>query len=91
MALLQSPILWITVTLVVTLVVAGTMGLFGGNKMPVDGKTVLITGGSEGMGLAVATQLSAKGANLILVSRNAAKLEEAVKAAKACIPSLPSL
>ncbi|KAH8716164.1 3-ketodihydrosphingosine reductase gsl-3 [Beauveria bassiana] len=38
MALLQSPILWITVTLVVTLVVAGTMGLFGGNKMPVDGK-----------------------------------------------------
>ncbi|PMB69683.1 3-ketodihydrosphingosine reductase gsl-3 [Beauveria bassiana] len=56
------------------------MGHFGGNKMPVDGKTVLITGGSEGMGLAVATQLSAKGANLILVSRNAAKLEEAAAA-----------
>ncbi|TQV99874.1 3-ketodihydrosphingosine reductase [Cordyceps javanica] len=59
------------------------MGLFGGNQMPVDGKTVLITGGSEGMGLAVATQLSGKGANLILVSRSAAKLEEAIKAVKA--------
>ncbi|OAA78237.1 3-ketodihydrosphingosine reductase [Akanthomyces lecanii RCEF 1005] len=59
------------------------MGLFGGNKMPVDGKTVLITGGSEGMGLAAATQLSAKGANLILVSRGAAKLEEAIKSVKA--------
>lgn len=38
MALLQSPILWIAVTLVITLAVASTMGLFGGNKMPVDGK-----------------------------------------------------
>ncbi len=38
MALLQSPILWISVTLVITLAVASTMGLFGGNKMPVDGK-----------------------------------------------------
>lgn len=34
------------------------------------------------MGLAAATQLSAKGANLILVSRSAAKLEEAIKAIK---------
>lgn len=83
MALLQSPIVWVAVTLVVTLAVANTMGLFGGNKMPVQGKTVLITGGSEGMGLAVATQLSAKGADLILVSRSAAKLEEAIKTAKA--------
>ncbi|OAA73974.1 3-ketodihydrosphingosine reductase [Cordyceps fumosorosea ARSEF 2679] len=83
MALLQSPVLWVAVTLAITLVIANTMGLFGANRMPVDGKTVLITGGSEGMGLAVATQLSAKGANLILVSRSAAKLEDAMKAVKA--------
>ncbi|KZZ95876.1 NAD(P)-binding domain protein [Moelleriella libera RCEF 2490] len=55
------------------------MGLFGGNKMPVAGKTVLITGGSEGMGLAVAKKLSAKGANVVLVARNTGKLEEALK------------
>ncbi|KAJ2974740.1 hypothetical protein NQ176_g5896 [Zarea fungicola] len=83
MALLESPIFWITAALLVTLAAANTMGLFGGNQMPVDGKTVLITGASEGMGLAAATQLSAKGANLILVSRSVAKLEEAIKAVKA--------
>lgn len=42
-------------------------------------KTVLITGGSEGMGLAVAKKLSAKGANVVLVARNTGKLEEALK------------
>ena len=43
------------------------------------------------MGLAAATQLSAKGANLILVSRSAAKLEEAIKSVKVCVctPALP--
>ena len=42
-------------------------------------QTVLITGGSEGMGLSSATMLSAKGANIIIVSRNAAKLQTALK------------
>lgn len=51
-------------------------------------QTVLITGGSEGMGLAAATQLSAKGASLILVSRSAAKLEEAIKAVKVRLPTI---
>lgn len=41
-------------------------------------QTVLITGASEGMGLAAACQLSAKGANVILVSRNVGRLEEAL-------------
>lgn len=59
------------------------MRLFGKNQMPVDGKTVLITGGSDGMGLSVARQLAAKGANLILVARNVGKLEEAVAQLKA--------
>lgn len=38
MALLESPIFWITAALLVTLAAANTMGLFGGNQMPVDGK-----------------------------------------------------
>ncbi|GAO13117.1 hypothetical protein UVI_02024760 [Ustilaginoidea virens] len=59
------------------------MGLFGGNKMPVEGKTVLITGASEGMGLSVAKKLAARGANLILVSRSPAKLQAALEAVKA--------
>ncbi|KAF4999449.1 hypothetical protein FGRMN_2471 [Fusarium graminum] len=59
------------------------MGFFGGNKFPVEGKTVLITGASEGAGLSVATQLSAKGANIVLVSRSASKLEAALSTVKA--------
>ena len=42
-------------------------------------QTILITGGSEGMGLSAATMLSAKGANIIVVSRNATKLQTALK------------
>ncbi len=41
------------------------------------GKKVLITGGSSGIGLALARQLAARGANLWLVARNEAKLENA--------------
>ncbi|KAK5989975.1 3-ketodihydrosphingosine reductase gsl-3 [Cladobotryum mycophilum] len=60
------------------------MGLFSGqNKMPVQGKTVLITGASEGMGLSVAKKLAAKGASIILVSRSAAKLDDALKLVQA--------
>ncbi|KAM5351291.1 hypothetical protein ACJ41O_004014 [Fusarium nematophilum] len=59
------------------------MGLFGGNKMPVEGKTILITGASEGLGLSAAKQLAAKGANVILVSRSVGKLEAALTAVKA--------
>ncbi|KAJ4169939.1 3-dehydrosphinganine reductase [Fusarium falciforme] len=63
------------------------MGLFGGNKMPVEGKTVLLTGASEGMGLSVAEKLSAKGANIILVARSVGKLEAALAIVKAAAKS----
>ncbi|KAH6658214.1 short-chain dehydrogenase [Truncatella angustata] len=67
----------------VPVVTAVTMGLFNSkNQMPVDGKTILLTGASEGMGRSAACQLAAKGANLILVSRTAAKLEESLAEAK---------
>ncbi|KAH6897222.1 hypothetical protein B0T10DRAFT_526398 [Thelonectria olida] len=59
------------------------MGLFGGNQMPVEGKTILITGASEGMGLSASKQLAAKGANIILVARNVGKLENAINEVKA--------
>ncbi|QPH02329.1 hypothetical protein C2857_006538 [Epichloe festucae Fl1] len=74
---------WILLLTILTVLIALNMGLFRKNNLPVEGKTVLVTGASEGMGLSVAKQLSAKGANLILVSRSVPKLEEALKAVKA--------
>ncbi|MBN8875683.1 MAG: SDR family oxidoreductase [Rhodospirillales bacterium] len=47
------------------------------------GKTVLITGGSAGIGRATAEVLADEGCNLILVARTAAKLEETAAAIRA--------
>ncbi|KAL2164107.1 hypothetical protein VTH06DRAFT_3321 [Thermothelomyces fergusii] len=55
--------------------------------MPVEGRTVLITGASEGMGRSAAIQLAAKGANVILVARNVGRLEEALADVKAAASS----
>ncbi|KAL1996736.1 hypothetical protein VTN49DRAFT_7601 [Thermomyces lanuginosus] len=51
---------------------------FGSNQFPVNGKTVLITGGSEGMGRSAAIQLAKKGANVVIVSRSREKLAAAI-------------
>ncbi|KAK4459654.1 hypothetical protein QBC42DRAFT_274004 [Cladorrhinum samala] len=68
--------------------IIASMSLFGRkNQFPVEGKTILITGASEGMGRAAALQLSAKGANLILVSRNVGRLEEALVEVRAAAKS----
>src|ERR1044071_9121214 len=43
-----------------------------------NGKSVLITGGSRGLGHALALCLSSKGAKVVLVAREKSKLDEAV-------------
>ena len=45
-------------------------------RQVVTGKTVLLTGGSSGIGRATALKLGAAGARVILVARNADKLEQ---------------
>lgn len=45
-------------------------------------QTILLTGASEGTGLSAARIFSSKGANVIIVSRNLAKLEDAIKSIK---------
>ena len=40
---------------------------------------MLITGGSEGMGLSVAKLLSAKGGNIVIVARSQDKLDRALE------------
>ena len=42
-----------------------------------DGKTALITGGSEGLGRAMGRKFAESGANVVLVARHPAKLEDA--------------
>ncbi|KAI0014172.1 short-chain dehydrogenase [Xylariaceae sp. FL0662B] len=77
---------WILIAIagLVALISALTMGIFRSkNQMPVEGKTILITGASEGMGRSVAQQMAEKGANVIIVSRNIGKLEAALVGIKA--------
>ncbi len=51
--------------------------------MDYKGKLAFITGGSSGIGLAIAKELAARGTNLLLISRSEAKLAEAKSAAEA--------
>ncbi|HVT68149.1 MAG TPA: SDR family NAD(P)-dependent oxidoreductase, partial [Trebonia sp.] len=70
----------------------GLRGRRGGGKISrVDlelvGKRAIVTGGSRGIGLAVAKALSAEGAHVALVARN----PDALKAAKAAVEAAGGL
>ncbi|RTE84203.1 hypothetical protein BHE90_001219 [Fusarium euwallaceae] len=61
------------------------MGAFlSKNQFPVAGRTVLITGGSRGLGLAAACELSSKGANIIIAARSIPILKEALDQISQC-------
>ncbi|KAK4547378.1 hypothetical protein LTR36_001034 [Oleoguttula mirabilis] len=56
------------------------MGFFSRkNHFEVDGRTVVITGGSQGMGRGLAKLLAQKGANVVIVARNQQKLDRALQ------------
>eukprot|EP01084_Bolivina_argentea_P249160 416977_1 len=48
-------------------------------KMSLEEKNVLITGGSEGIGLCTAKEFVSKGCNVAILARNAEKLEKAAR------------
>ena len=71
--------------LVISLTVAAgiaayiVMGIFTSkNQFDVANRTAIVTGGSQGLGLALARQLSAKGANVVIVAQTVSKLEKAL-------------
>ncbi|KAI5777649.1 hypothetical protein EDC01DRAFT_623705 [Geopyxis carbonaria] len=57
------------------------------NRMPVAGRLVVITGGSQGMGKAVALLLTRKGASIVIVARDRTKLDAAIQEIQAAAPN----
>jgi len=51
-----------------------------------SGKTVLVTGGSSGLGQETARAMAAKGAHVVITARNQAQMDAAVAAIKAEVP-----
>jgi len=51
-----------------------------GNKLDFTGRTAIVTGGSQGIGLGVAERLLASGANVSIWAVNAGRLAQAAKA-----------
>src|SRR4051794_32428145 len=49
-------------------------------EISLQGRSAIITGGSKGLGLAIATQFIASGANVAIAARGRAALDEAVQA-----------
>jgi 3-dehydrosphinganine reductase len=71
-------------------VVAGiaTMTIFTRkNHFPIAGRTAIVTGGSQGMGLSIAKLLASRGANVVVVAQDVRKLEAAVAEIKSSAKS----
>ncbi|GAC95821.1 oxidoreductase [Pseudozyma hubeiensis SY62] len=69
--------------IILSIVLSSIMGALRSKKWKAQGKHVFITGGSQGLGLAVAELLASKGANVTICSRTESKLREAVGKVKA--------
>lgn len=54
--------------------------------MTIQGNTILITGGTSGIGLAIAQEFAARDNTVIIIGRNAAKLQEAASMQRNIIP-----
>ena len=73
-----------TAIFVSTAIIVFRMGFFRKkNHFPVDGLTAIVTGGSQGLGLAVAQELASKGANVVIVAQDQTKLEKAIESIRA--------
>ena len=48
------------------------------NQFPIRGRTAIVTGGSQGFGLALARELSRHGAHVVIVAQNESKIQSAV-------------
>lgn len=56
-----------------------TMSIFARkNHFPLAGRTAIVTGGSQGLGLAIAKLLASRGANVVIVAQDVGKLESAI-------------
>lgn len=75
-----NPIIWTASSaLLAAIALAYIMGFFSSqNQMPVEGKTIIITGATEGIGRSAAIKLAAKGANVAIVARNVDRLKSTI-------------
>ncbi|KAI0149792.1 NAD(P)-binding protein [Hypoxylon sp. NC0597] len=53
--------------------------MFSKNQFPVQGRLVVITGGSRGLGLSTGRQLAEKGASIVIVARGQERLAQAIE------------
>jgi len=59
------------------------MNFYRRDEMDFSGQTALVTGGSSGIGLALARQLASQGARVVVVARDQQRLEEAIASLRA--------
>lgn len=66
--------------LTIPLAAYSVMGFFSTrNRFDVANQTVIVTGGSQGLGLSLAKVLAAKGAHVVIVAQTVSKLERALE------------